>query len=42
MEREYGHLVDREKNYRQLILDSVDQSLSRLGTDLTLVKYAEL
>lgn len=33
MEKEYGRRVDREKNYRQLILDSVDQSLSRLGTD---------
>ena len=33
MEKEYGRRVDREKNYKQLILDSVDESLSRLGTD---------
>ena len=33
MERKYGRQVDRAKNYRQLVLDSVDQSLRRLGTD---------
>jgi aryl-alcohol dehydrogenase-like predicted oxidoreductase len=33
MSRQYGHKVDRQKNYKQLILDSVDQSLTRLGTD---------
>jgi aryl-alcohol dehydrogenase-like predicted oxidoreductase len=33
MERKYGSRIDRGKNYRQLILDSVDESLSRLGTD---------
>jgi aryl-alcohol dehydrogenase-like predicted oxidoreductase len=31
--REYGRKIDREKNYRKLILDSVDESLQRLGTD---------
>lgn len=33
MEREYGRRIDREKNYKKLILDSVDESLKRLGTD---------
>ena len=33
MEKEYGRRGDREKNYRQLILDSVNESLSRLGTN---------
>ncbi len=33
MEKKYGHLIDRDKNYRQLVLDSVDQSLARLQTD---------
>jgi aryl-alcohol dehydrogenase-like predicted oxidoreductase len=33
MERQYGRRIDRGKNYRQLILDSVDESLARLGTD---------
>jgi aryl-alcohol dehydrogenase-like predicted oxidoreductase len=33
MEKEYGRRVDRQKNYKQLILESVDESLSRLGTD---------
>ncbi|MBI3209468.1 MAG: aldo/keto reductase [Candidatus Solibacter usitatus] len=33
MEKEYGRRIDRGKNYRQLILDSVDKSLKRLGTD---------
>jgi aryl-alcohol dehydrogenase-like predicted oxidoreductase len=33
MEKEFGRRIDRGKNYRQLILDSLDQSLKRLGTD---------
>jgi aryl-alcohol dehydrogenase-like predicted oxidoreductase len=33
MEKKYGREIDRGKNYRQLILDSVDESLKRLGTD---------
>lgn len=33
MEKRYGRQVDRGKNYRQLILTSVDESLKRLGTD---------
>lgn len=33
MEREYGRRIDRGKNYKQLILKSVDESLARLGTD---------
>jgi len=33
MSRRYGHLIDRDKNYRQLVIDSVEQSLRRLGTD---------
>jgi aryl-alcohol dehydrogenase-like predicted oxidoreductase len=33
MENKYGREIDRNKNYRQLMLDSVDQSLRRLGTD---------
>ncbi len=33
MEKEFGRRIDRGKNYRQLILDSIDQSLRRLGTD---------
>jgi aryl-alcohol dehydrogenase-like predicted oxidoreductase len=33
MERKYGRQVDRGKNYRQLIIDSLDGSLKRLGTD---------
>jgi predicted aldo/keto reductase-like oxidoreductase len=33
MEREYGRQIDRGKNYKQLILKSVDDSLARLGTD---------
>jgi aryl-alcohol dehydrogenase-like predicted oxidoreductase len=33
MEKEYGRRVDRERNYKQLILDSIDESLARLGTD---------
>ncbi|MGH9657043.1 MAG: aldo/keto reductase [Bryobacteraceae bacterium] len=33
MEKKYGRQIDRERNYRKLILDSVDQSLKRLGAD---------
>jgi len=33
MELKYGRTVDRGKNYRQLIIESVEQSLTRLGTD---------
>src|SRR5260370_36596204 len=33
MEREYGRQIGRGKNYKQLILKSVDDSLARLGTD---------
>lgn len=33
MEKEYGRRLDRNKNYRQLILTSLDESLERLGTD---------
>jgi predicted aldo/keto reductase-like oxidoreductase len=33
MEQEYGRRIDRGKNYKELILKSVDQSLARLGTD---------
>ncbi|MBI3684060.1 MAG: aldo/keto reductase [Acidobacteria bacterium] len=33
MEKQYGRQIDRNKNYRQLILDSLDASLQRLGTD---------
>jgi len=33
MEKKYGRQIDRGKNYRQLVLDSVDESLRRLGTD---------
>ncbi len=33
MEKEYGRRIDRGKNYRQIVLDSVDGSLKRLGTD---------
>jgi aryl-alcohol dehydrogenase-like predicted oxidoreductase len=33
MAKQYGEKIDRDKNYRQIILDSVDQSLKRLGTD---------
>ena len=33
MAKEYGRKIDREKNYRRLILDSLDESLRRLGTD---------
>jgi aryl-alcohol dehydrogenase-like predicted oxidoreductase len=33
MEKEYGRQIDRGKNYRQLIIKSIDESLARLGTD---------
>ncbi len=33
MELKYGRSIDRKKNYRQLIIESVEQSLTRLGTD---------
>ena len=33
MEKEFGRRIDRKRNYQQLILDSVDESLTRLGTD---------
>lgn len=33
MEKEYGRKIDRDKNYRQIVLQSVDESLARLGTD---------
>jgi aryl-alcohol dehydrogenase-like predicted oxidoreductase len=33
MEQKYGRDIDRKKHYRDLILQSVDQSLSVLGTD---------
>jgi predicted aldo/keto reductase-like oxidoreductase len=33
MERRYGRKIDRAKNYRQVILQSLDESLRRLGTD---------
>jgi aryl-alcohol dehydrogenase-like predicted oxidoreductase len=33
MERQYGRRIDRETNYKKLILDSVEESLKRLGTD---------
>ncbi len=33
MELKYGRSIDRKRNYRQLIIESVEQSLTRLGTD---------
>ena len=33
MEKRYGRKIDRGRNYRQIILTSVDESLARLGTD---------
>ena len=33
MEKRYGRQIDRKKNYHDLILQSVEQSLQRLGTD---------
>ncbi|MBK5292947.1 MAG: aldo/keto reductase [Acidobacteriia bacterium] len=33
MAKTYGHKIDRDKNYKQIVLDSLDASLRRLGTD---------
>ena len=33
MEDRYGGLIDREQSYRQSVMDSVEGSLQRLGTD---------
>ncbi len=33
MAAKYGAQIDRDKNYKQLVIESVDQSLRRLGTD---------
>ncbi len=33
MEKEFGRRIDREKNYKELILNSIEESLTRLGTD---------
>jgi len=33
MEQEFGRRIDRKKNYKELILNSIDESLTRLGTD---------
>ena len=33
MEKKYGRRIDRGKNYRKLVIDSIDGSLTRLGTD---------
>jgi aryl-alcohol dehydrogenase-like predicted oxidoreductase len=33
MERTYGRRIDRGKSYRQLVIDSLEGSLKRLGTD---------
>lgn len=33
MSEKYGRSIDREKNFRRLIVDSVEESLKRLGTD---------
>ncbi len=33
MEKEYGREIDRDKNYKQIIFESVDGSLKRLQTD---------
>jgi aryl-alcohol dehydrogenase-like predicted oxidoreductase len=33
MEKKYGRSIDRNKNYKQLVFDSFEQSLKRLGTD---------
>jgi len=33
MEKAFGRQIDREKNYKQLILNSIEESLTRLGTD---------
>ncbi len=33
MAKNYGRRIDRDKNFKQIIFDSVEQSLQRLGTD---------
>ncbi|MBL8229658.1 MAG: aldo/keto reductase [Bryobacterales bacterium] len=33
MEKKYGRTIDRNKNYKQLVFDSFEESLKRLGTD---------
>lgn len=33
MEKKYGRRIDRDKNYRRLVIDSVENSLRTLGTD---------
>lgn len=33
MQRHYGHRIDRQRHYRRLIIQSVEESLQRLGTD---------
>jgi aryl-alcohol dehydrogenase-like predicted oxidoreductase len=33
MEKKYGRQIDRDKNYKQIILESIDASLKRIGTD---------
>ena len=33
MASKFGHTVDREKHYKQFVIDSVEASLKRLGTD---------
>jgi aryl-alcohol dehydrogenase-like predicted oxidoreductase len=33
MEKQYGHKIDRGKNYKQIVIDSLEASLKRLGTD---------
>ncbi len=33
MAKTYGHKIDRDRNYKQIVLDSLDASLKRLGTD---------
>jgi aryl-alcohol dehydrogenase-like predicted oxidoreductase len=33
MAKQYGDRIDRQKNYKQLILDSVDATLTKLGAD---------
>jgi aryl-alcohol dehydrogenase-like predicted oxidoreductase len=33
MEKQYGRKIDRDRNYKEIVLKSVDESLARLGTD---------
>lgn len=33
MEKRYGRSIDRDKNYRKLVIQSLEESLQRLGTD---------